>query len=78
MSRSDKTVFIHFPRSATGINFSKKISLAKICSFATTLSLNWPDEICPIQVSLAIRGDYVPLKFGIREYQNHYFKPETG
>ena len=26
-------------------------------------------------VSLAIRGGYVPEKFGSREYQNHLFRP---
>jgi hypothetical protein len=28
------------------------------------------------QVSLAIRGGYIPSKIFIREYQNHYFKPK--
>jgi hypothetical protein len=31
-----------------------------------------------LQVSLAIRGGYVPEKFGIREYQNHQFMNKLG
>ena len=31
-----------------------------------------------VQVSLAIRGGYIPLKNINREYQNHDFKPNIG
>ena len=31
-----------------------------------------------VQVSLAVRGGYVPEKFGILEYQNRLFRPNLG